>query len=426
MQGPARAETVGVPADLPAHSDRARRLPSLPVFGLNAAAAVLSFVGTLVLAAALGPDEYGRSALVLGVLVFLSFVFDFGYFSAAARLLATTDDEVDQRHLIGAMLLVFGVVSALFVATALALSPLAGVVFSGEVGSVLARVAVLCPAMLLPFFLEQILKGIGRILVFSVWQAVGKVLYLGAAVALAVRGEVTATQAVLAYLVTSLVAVVVVVRAVHPLVGGCRPHFDRIRAEHRAFGRALYAGRTANLTTYRTDTLLIGAFHSSRAVGFYALAMAIASVVPMFSQALVSSQFRALARGHRLPRDLRRTNLAGIGALVILALAAGHFVVVERLGDGFADVSAVLLPALLATGLQAAYQPFNAWLLANGAGRRLRTLLLVVTAVNLVANVALIPPFGAVGAAAASAVSMAAYLLLSMSHYRRHLTMRAT
>ncbi len=90
-----------------------------------------------------------------------------------------------------------------------------------------------------------------------------------------------------------------------------------------------------------------------------------------------------------------------------------------HLGAEYAPVPAVLFPAAVATGFQALYQAFNGWLLANGIGERLQRLLIGVGTLNLVSNLVLIPFWGALGAAVASGVGSCAYLLWSISAYRR-------
>lgn len=388
------------------------------VFAMNLVAAGLSLGATIAVAGALGAAAYGRVALALATLSFLSFVFDFGYFSAGARLLAVSEAPDRRRRLAGGMTVVFAAVSVLYVLVVLAVAPLAGRWLAGDIGALLVPAAPLSFALLLPFFLEQVCKGTGRMALFARWQVLSRALFAGGVAALVVADQVTVYRAIVVNLAAGLAALVV--------AGDLRPDFGdvagslrSIRSEHRRFGRALYVGRMANLTTYRTDSLLLGSFHSATAVGHYALATGLANVIPMFSRAVASLEFPRLARREPIGPAPWRLNLAGIvlGAGAVLLVA--QFWIVDWLGSAHARVGVVLLPALLATALQGAYQLPNSWLLANGAGQRLRSLLLVVTGVNLVANLVLIPTGGAVGAALASAVSTGAYLVLALHHYRR-------
>ena len=80
---------------------------------------------------------------------------------------------------------------------------------------------------------------------------------------------------------------------------------------------------------------------------------------------------------------------------------------------------ATLALCLVAAACQAAYQPYNSWMLANGFGGELMRFLFVVAGVNIVANLTLIPTAGGPGAAIASALGTGAYLILSARIYRR-------
>jgi O-antigen/teichoic acid export membrane protein len=203
--------------------------------------------------------------------------------------------------------------------------------------------------------------------------------------------------------------------------------FSRLREiadEQRRFGRPLYVGKVANLASYNTDRLLLGWFRDAQAVGYYSLAMSIGGPVAMFAQSVAASHFKEFAHRRPIPSRLLRWNTLGTLLVSLAVLVAGNLVVLVYLGPGYSAVAVLLVVALIAIGFQAAYQPYNSWLLANGFGSELRNFLLVVAAINLAANLVLIPAAGAMGAALASAVGTGAYLVLAARIYRQQAVSR--
>jgi O-antigen/teichoic acid export membrane protein len=173
-------------------------------------------------------------------------------------------------------------------------------------------------------------------------------------------------------------------------------------------------------TTYHSDRLLLGFFRDSTAVGHYALAMSVANAGAMFSSALASNAFRDLSRRRPLPSGLQRQNVLGLVAFGGAGFAAAGLIVWGYLGPSYAPVLTILIPALFVSWFQGAYQPYNSWLLANGLGVEIQRALLMMTIVNTAANLALIPAFGAVGAALASVCSVLTYLILARREYHRY------
>jgi O-antigen/teichoic acid export membrane protein len=190
----------------------------------------------------------------------------------------------------------------------------------------------------------------------------------------------------------------------------------RYASAYRSFGLPLFLGRVPNLLAYRADVLLLTLFWPLDVVGHYALATAAVNVVVVFGQSAATARFRSFSGALLLRRQMVR-DLLTAAALAVAAVAAGALVIEHLLGDAYDDAVLLLPVVALAALASAAYQPYNSWLLANGAGGALRRLLLVVAGLNAAANLALIPQYGAAGAAFASVLGNVCYLFLARRAY---------
>lgn len=407
---PEQGGAAGEPPDAPT----AQLMGGLGLFAGRVGAAGLLFAANLFLARALGPAEFGRYALSLSILTFVALFLDLGHFSSGARLLTQLDNHGERaRGLIGTLLAGTALVSGAFVLVVVGLSFLVDRVFDEDIGGILRGTIFLAPAVIFPLLMEQVLKALDRSRQLALWNLGSRVIFLATVVALSINERLDALTATSAYLVGTVAATVLAIPSLHPRFAGWRAQYAELRAEHDRFGRPLYAGRLANLASYRTDVWFLAYFRDASAVGQYTLAMSFANLIAFYSQSLATTAFRQLAREQMVPRRLIRANLLGIVALGVLATIVGETIVLLFLGPAYAPVGWIIPLSVIAIALQGSYQPYNSWLLANGFGAELRSFLVVVAAINLAANALLIPLTGALGAAVASCFGMGAYLLMA-------------
>lgn len=174
----------------------------------------------------------------------------------------------------------------------------------------------------------------------------------------------------------------------------------------------MYIGRTFNLLAFRADVVLLTMSFPPASVAQYVLATSMLSPVAMFGQASASTRFRAMRDAAPDTSWARRLALVAV-VLALLACGVGALSVWWPLGRAYEPLLPLLPLVAVAAVLQAAYQPANSWLLANGEGPRLRRLLLVAGTVNLLANLALVPWLGGMGGALGSITGNASYLWLA-------------
>jgi O-antigen/teichoic acid export membrane protein len=185
-----------------------------------------------------------------------------------------------------------------------------------------------------------------------------------------------------------------------------------------------YPGEIAGLLHQRADVLLLGILSTATSLGIYVVAYQ--SVEPIL---ILSSAGGAtiLGLGHGRPevergavtaRLIREALLVG-GALALLAAVTSPFLVPLVYGTEF---SAAVVPlTILAPGIVALAcgRIAMADLLRRNMLERMAAISVSVTILNVALNLALIPGFGAVGAAVASLTSYTALAVLAIGFDRR-------
>jgi len=194
-----------------------------------------------------------------------------------------------------------------------------------------------------------------------------------------------------------------------------------IQAENIRYGIHLYFGRVVDVSTYQLDRLMIAFFVNATEVGFYSLAMAMASPLQTFTYSLASSKFKSFSNRKQINRELLWINYLWITIGGLSALILGYFIVYHILGVEYYDVFLLFNLLIIAVAFQSGYQAYNAWLASNGEGMYMKRKSFYTAFANIVLNIILIPIWGAVGAAIASIISMAISYWLHLFFYQKSL-----
>jgi O-antigen/teichoic acid export membrane protein len=387
------------------------------LFAGTAASKALVLLSTLVLVRALGPEDFGLYTLVFAWLAFLELLPDAGLDPLAVR-------EAAQRPRTAATVL--GDALALRGVLALAAFPLAVVgvrlVTDDPRGPALAALGAICwigsvrrPS--LRSLLELPYRLALRMDLPTGITVLAEAAHLAWVVALVADHGLPA--AVAAQGVTALpFAAVLAVLAVRRLRPSLRLDPGRLIA---TAGRSapIFGLLLANVVLVRADVLMLEWLRGSRDVGIYAAPTRIVEVANLLPGLLLTSLYPLFAA--TWPVDPARTIRLYRVSLRVLAAAAVPIIVVEAIWAGpivsflfgaeFAE-SAGVLPVLAATLLlMFADIVMNSFLLATGSERRNLQLVVVAAAANVVANLALIPAHGAVGAAWATLLAYTVRML---------------
>ncbi len=282
----------------------------------------------------------------------------------------------------------------------------------GVFAGVSALAIALAALMIAPRALLALLRGLlivgGQIERSNVALAIGDIARTLAIVVLALAGELSVETVLAAFWLTVLIAL-----ALHAQVAGrpVRPPRDLARSQ-------LLAG--AVLTPYflflflnlRLDVFLLAALDGSQAVGIYVVAVVFAELVWLVTDSIATG-----ARERQWSADTgeslrttaaaaRMSLLVALLALPILALAAPAAIDL-LFGDDFADATDALWALLPAAAAMAWWRALSAGLVRFARTRTVNGIAAAALLLNIVLNLALIPPLGIAGAALASLGSYA-------------------
>jgi O-antigen/teichoic acid export membrane protein len=380
----------------------------------------LSAIATIVVARHLTTADFGAYAFCLQFLLLAGLVFELGLSLPSAREAAAAKSSREKRIVAGAALRIFAPVAILFGIFTLTAAGFVDSLFNVEASSALMLVAPLAFVYPASQFILRYAQGASRIVTYSVVSAIGQAVALALAFAvMALPATRSASGALLARSAGLGLGWLLFALALKPALRGVRFRAKRILEGQRRYGLHAYVGLVLSMGTYSMDVLMLGAFRGAVSVALYALAGQIATTAGQPVTSLAAAVFSPSAHRSSIDRSWLLASVV-LGSLSVAALVTlGRSLVAVVFSARYIGAATLLLPLALAQLLRGVTSIYNSFLAAHTRGKELRNTGIVLTVSNVAFNVALIPTFGAVGAAWASFFALGANLLAHIFWYRR-------
>jgi O-antigen/teichoic acid export membrane protein len=270
------------------------------------------------------------------------------------------------------------------------------------------------------FVLQQLAQGVDRLHVSSLTAVLTQLLLVALlAVWLGVGEGLSSSSALGLRTLAFLLAGVAGALWLRPILGAVGSRALELVRQARDWGFQLFIGRVLSIGTYNMDVLMLGFWAAPRWVGLYVLAGSLATVSGLPVLGLSSALFGRMAREPAIDRRwLIIASTVGVASTIGITLVADPLI---RLlfTSRYAAAAGLVFPLALAQLVRGVTTVFNTFLSAHAHGAALRNAGLVLTASNIALNFALIPPFGAQGAAWASVLALVANLVAHVFFYRR-------
>lgn len=407
----------------------------LKVILIRIAGAGLALLAQVVASRIIGAEEFGRYSLMLVWLLLLGHGGTVGTNPLLCRYVARYIKDNDLPAIAGLLRFSLGLVLLVGVA----LSTLAVVLlYSGWLpvdGSLLiigtlAFCAV--PLLVLQDFLESIARGLDRptLGIGPAYLVRHLAIIIGVGGLFLVGVDTSAVTVMLATIIGLAVSLIVqyglLWRHVAPILRGRAPVYRVGEWLRTVVPMAL--GDAAEVLFMNADILILGMFATSEQVAYYFAATRLAQIlayVPYGMSAATAQRMAALAETHErsnLQSLIGKTTLVagGLAALGAVAMAILAVPLLSMFGPDFA-AGAYLVP-ILCSGIAVAclLGPGEDVLNMLGHERLAAISIAVALSVNIGLNFSLIPQFGPLGAAVASATALALRgVLMAVFAYRQ-------
>lgn len=381
---------------------------ALAVFGTRTLGLVLAAGTTFLLAKTLGPADLGGYYLLILIPSSALALLSIGLPSALTYFSGRGED-LDQIRSLAVLLAL--VLSILLIGATLAASGiLAATILAAAPASMIPLAAAAIPGVFVVGFSNAVILGRQRLRTYNaVLLGQSAALFAGQVIVVVLlRGGLVGALAtyVAVWTGAALVAVIAMLR-LEPY----RPSWDTALARRLlSYGVRLIPATLSGFFSYRADVFLLSALTRDPAIlGVYGLAVNVAELCFYVPDAVATVLFPRVASASReasaamVPMVSRVTIF--LTGTVALALGLGSIVALPVILPAFAPSvlpTVLLLPGIVGLSASKVLSGYLSGIGRPGPVSSIATLSLIL---NLVANVLLIPHFGASGAAFASLLS---------------------
>lgn len=407
----------------PGHAARTVTTNTLSVAVANVANKVLMFAFYIVAARHLGVSEYGVLSGGLAFVTMFSVLTDLGLGNITAREIAR-DRSVAPRY-VGNSLTVVMLTSLVVVAL---IAVLANVLhYPPRSVRVIYILSTMVAAGALTSYCAYVFLGLEQMYMTAAAQLLQTALLVTGGLVLA-RGPALAERYAVLYAVASIVVAVAALLSAARLLGGFGLRFEF--REWRALIRtSIPVGVAVALVSiyYWNGHTILQRTHGSAPVGILNAAFRLVVGACFAGMSLSAALYPQLSRCYTAePQRLPRVFQAGIRYLtllilpvVVLALPYARPVVSLVYGNDYAPAATVLRVLVWWGGTAAFSSLLSNYVLAANRTSLVMYQSIVSLGVNFIANVTLIPPMGAMGAAIALVAAEVAGLVLLVFFVRR-------
>ena len=411
-------------------------------FLVKISAAGVAFAVEVILARALGAAQFGMYVYALTWTLVLALVARLGLDNGSVRFVSVYNARQEWGLLRGFRRRSWRLVLAAAVVLGAVQAAVAWLL-RAPLGLDQVRVfwvaCLLLPVVALNGVRQGTLRGLKRVVEADLPENVLRPLLLALAVLVLYLGldrPLAAAQAMALHALAAAAALVVgsfwLFRTFPPAARAAAPSYDTGLWIRVALPLLAIAGM--HLLLGQIDILMIGALLGPTSAGLYAAASRVALVVGLALQAVNSilgpmvADFHATGRHRQLQQAVTRV---ARGVLVFAVIAAALLValgtpLLRLFGPEFTVALNPLYVLVAGQLVNALVGSVGLLMTMTGAQNRAAAIIGVATVLNIVLNAVLIPAFGLLGAAAATAASTAAWNLVMLVHVRRHLGINPT
>jgi O-antigen/teichoic acid export membrane protein len=378
---------------------------------------IVGFVLGIVLARWLGPHQLGLYRISFVVYAIATLVSTFGIPSSLTKLVAElkTDSQRTNRIVSCAFAnsFVFGII--VFAVIFGISSPIAQLLDMPELGRLLRIVAFALPFVSLHHTEVGLLNGLRRMKWFAVLNASYSVLMFSAVISL-VLGGFGVEGAIFGLLLAVAMAAVLGFVIAKKYFSFDLQDYVRNSREILSFSSKVFSINAINQINYYVDTVLIGYFLVSTQVGYYSIAVGLSRFLWIIPGSIQTITFPATSeywsRNDRQAMFLMFDKSMKYSACVLLPVGMclaffAEDVITLVYGAEYTLATSPLIILLVATiAGGATSRSIGATLAAIGRPGLGACIAAAATVPNIVLNIILIPRFGIVGAAIATAVTL--------------------
>lgn len=379
---------------------------------------ILGFLISIVNTRLLGPQFYGDLKFIISIVTFVSGILAFGFVISCGRLIALRENYNIRNKLIGTAFSITTFLSFLLVICIFISSFFIDDYFHTDVSR---TIRIFSPFLFVfPFTacIENLMQGDNQIYRLALFRFAPQILYLIGALSFNhfIPLSLTASLGIqLGFLGLVNIGFVFILKPNFRLIWSTMPVLFQ---ENRRYGFHVYLGSLAGATTASLLSICLGYFADTTAVGFYSLALTIATPLMFIPNVIGITLFNRFANSNFIPKEV-----VLVAVFLTILIALPYFLLIDKFiifvySNDYSPTIKLVYFTALGCIFHGFGELYNRFLSAQGKGKELRNGAYLVGVSIVLGGLLLLPCLGALGAAITRLTTGVAYLCVMIYYYK--------
>lgn len=396
-----------------------RRKQILILYGSTIIGVFLGVISSVINTRFLPPDEFGDVRYVQNLIGFISSLLLLGYFTSGSRLLALSKSNEYSRKIRGAVIFVM-VVTMLILSLSM---------FLFYIYSLMNGIDNLSPLYLVSIFIgENVIllnyinttsqgdNHIGRI---AIARLLPTFCYIVTAVVLYNLFPATPLLMLSLYNGIAVLILSVIIYSTKPDFKDLKDSLKTLNEENKRYGLQVYIGSLAGVSTSYIAGITLGSFCSSNAsVGFYTLALTIATPLSMLPATIGTTYFKQFANQKQIEKKIIYASILMTLMTLVVFILSIDLIIQILYDEKYSSVGTYASFLAIATSMHGLGDMFNRFLGAHGQGKQIRNGAFACGIITTIGSIILVYYWQISGAIITKILGSMTYMIMMVYYYK--------
>ena len=369
----------------------------------------------------LGPEYYGDFRFIFNLINFASVFFTFGFFVSCGRLLASANNQIKNKELLGSSILIMLSMSFLVVLFFYVFSFFSDNIFDNTLGNTIRFFSPFFFVIIVSMGLEKILQGNNKIYHLSFIRFSPKTIYLIFGLIIYSFFTYNLYYALAIHFISLFLFQLIIIISLKPKFSNIKKNINKIFTETQNFGLHIYTGVISGVATKHLGGIMVAFYLDTINVGYFALAKTITMPLELIPAAIGTTYYKDFVKLKEIPSKVFRFSIFCSIIFLVLYLFCIKYIFLFLYTDKFIPAMPLVYILAFAHILRGFGFLINKFLGAKGQGKTLRNIAMIVGISYVVGFPVFIKYFGLIGAAITVLISYLIYTFLLYYNYKKYL-----
>ena len=367
------------------------------------------------------PLEYGNYRYIFNILSFVSSLLLLGFFVSGSRLLAITNNLKRRREINGALMIILAITIIITIIIMLLLYVIHDYWLDKTVANLFIYAIPICFAPTLLNYVNTVFQGENRIYEISVARVVPAILYLLIGYLYFSNIQANAKIILLLHEGASVLVLLILLVGTKPVFSNLKANLNVLKKENKEYGFHVYEGSVLAVAFSYVSGITLGIFESDNAmVGYYTLALTIATPLSILPTIIGTTHFREFAQHDKIEKFVLKSTYI-ISTLSLLLFVMLISPVVNLLySEDYHVIGTYACFLAVGTSVHGLGDMYNRFLGAHGKGKEIRNGAIACGAVMISGSIVLVFFFGIYGAIVTRILASIVYAYMMFFYYHKY------